>query len=260
MGRLDSATLAELVDVYVTARSYRPASRRLRLIQLGRFVDKVGDVAPGEVDPLDVVAWWSDLDGLAVNSRRSAWSAARGFMAWCRDLGLCAGNPVEVVRRPPEPRSSPRDLSPGEVERFLAVVPDGPLRLAALLALGAGLRRSEVLGVRGVDVRRDVDPWTVTVTRKGGHRQEVPVTCPRLRAALVDVPLDDRPLVPVEANRLSTRMSAVMTAAGLSGRTFHSLRHTYATSAVRAGTDLRTVQHRLGHRSLEHTARYVAPL
>jgi site-specific recombinase XerD len=41
---------------------------------------------------------------------------------------------------------------------------------------------------------------------------------------------------------------------------FHALRHTYATNLLAAGVDIRTVQARLRHASLETSARYLAPL
>jgi site-specific recombinase XerD len=38
-----------------------------------------------------------------------------------------------------------------------------------------------------------------------------------------------------------------------------TFRSTYATRMLRAGFDVRTVQHWMGHRSLETTMRYLAP-
>jgi integrase len=57
------------------------------------------------------------------------------------------------------------------------------------------------------------------------------------------------------------RCKAVAKRAKLSEETFNlkTFRSTYATKMLRAGFDVRTVQHWLGHRSLETTMRYLAP-
>ena len=49
--------------------------------------------------------------------------------------------------------------------------------------------------------------------------------------------------------------------AGLDGTKWDlkTFRSTYATRMLRAGFDVRTVQHWMGHRSLETTMRYLAP-
>jgi len=50
----------------------------------------------------------------------------------------------------------------------------------------------------------------------------------------------------------------LMTSAGITGASVHTLRHTFATHTVRKGTNLRVVQEALGHSSLQTTSRYVS--
>ena len=54
---------------------------------------------------------------------------------------------------------------------------------------------------------------------------------------------------------------AIATRAELDREKFNlkTFRSTYATRMLRAGFDFRTVQHWMGHRSLETTMRYLAP-
>jgi integrase len=254
---MDELTLTQLVPLWITSRSYRPDSARLRAIQMNTLVVAVGDVPPSQVTLPALLGWWQSIERQSVNSRRSAWMAARGFWRWCNAVGVASHNPVEAIKVPREPRTVPKALTCAEVERLRAVVPEGPLTLAVELALGAGLRRSEVLGI----TRRDIqpgDPLLLFVVRKGGDQQLVPVTNPVLLAELDKVADVDGRLVPWSANGLTNTMRRLFRQAGVVG-SFHSLRHTFATNLLDDGESIRTIQDRLGHQSLEHTARYLRP-
>jgi integrase len=68
------------------------------------------------------------------------------------DRGLLADNPV---RQTPAPRAAPFERvgwTAGEARRFLAAADDHPLRAAFQLAVVAGLRRGELLGLRWSDL------------------------------------------------------------------------------------------------------------
>lgn len=254
---MDELTLSELVPLWITSRSYRPDSARLRAIQMNTLVDVVGDVPPSQVTLPRLLAWWESIGLQSANSRRSAWMGARGFWRWCNAVGVATHNPVEAIKVPREPRTVPKALTADEVERLRAVVPEGPLRLAVELALGAGLRRSEVLGITAADVRPG-DPLLLFVVRKGGDQQLVPVNDPVLLGLLDGVAGTEGRLVPWTANGLTNTMRRLFRQAEVKG-SFHSLRHTFATNALAGGTSIRTIQERLGHQSLEHTARYLRP-
>jgi site-specific recombinase XerD len=251
-------TITELVPLFITARSYSAASAKLRRIQLDRYAAHVGpDVRPADVEVGRVLAWWESLADLAPASRRSAWSAVSCFHRWCIDLGVAQLNPVVVIRRPPEPDHAPNALTVDELGRLWRSLPDeGPLRLAVALAAGVGLRRSEIVGLSAADVDRSAEPWTLRVRRKGGRVQVVPVESPWVRVELASGP-SVGPLVPLGADPLGAAVKRAMRDAGIADRSLHSLRHFFATNAVRNGRSVREVQRLLGHRSLEHTARYL---
>ena len=254
---MDELTLTQLVPLWITSRSYRPDSARLRAIQMNTLVVAVGDVPPSQVTLPALLGWWQSIERQSVNSRRSAWMAARGFWRWCTAVGVASHNPVEAIKVPREPRTVPKALTCAEVERLRAVVPEGPLTLAVELALGAGLRRSEVLGITRCDIQPG-DPLLLFVVRKGGDQQLVPVTNPVLLAELDKAADVDGRLVPWSANGLTNTMRRLFRQAGVVG-SFHSLRHTFATNLLDDGESIRTIQDRLGHQSLEHTARYLRP-
>jgi len=68
----------------------------------------------------------------------------------------------------------------------------------------------------------------------------------------------NRPLVDIHVSRLTSNFAAARDRAGLPKTlTFHSLRHTFASTLVALGVDIKTVQELVGHRSMESTQIYV---
>ena len=176
----------------------------------------------------------------------------------------------EDLPYPKERHRLPVVLSPEEVQRLIAHAKNLYHRTLLLTLYGAGLRRSEVcqLKVRDIDSQRMV----LRVDQgKGGRDREIPLS-PTLLAALrkyyrwmrpqtylfpgtrhgwrADAPITSK--VIWDAVRLAARK------AGIDKRvTPHTLRHSYATHLLEAGTDLRTIQLLLGHADLSHTTVYL---
>jgi integrase/recombinase XerD len=164
------------------------------------------------------------------------------------------------------PKTLPTVLSRAEVQRLLDAIPVGPYRLLFRLAYAAGLRISEVthLRIRDLDFARNV-----LLVRQGKGRKDRLVPLPQtLRADLTTVARLHRPddfLFPGRHGRGSLHVGAtqryfqrIVRCCGFTGHvTPHTLRHSYATHLLEAGTDLLTIQKLLGHRSLSTTTGYL---
>jgi integrase/recombinase XerD len=168
------------------------------------------------------------------------------------------------------PKKLPVVLSPDEVVRFFQAVPGLKHRALLMTAYSAGLRISEVvaLTVEDIDSRRMV----LRVRQGKGRKDRYVMLSPRLlevlraywKAArpahwLFPGQVEGRPLRAGSAHRVCVQASR---AAGLGKHvTVHTLRHSFATHLLEAGTDIRTIQLLLGHRELTTTAIYthVAP-
>lgn len=171
-------------------------------------------------------------------------------------------NPVKGVRFLKEPRPPDRVLSELE-EGLLLNASAKHLKLAILLAINAGLRRSEALMLhsRHVDLVNDV----LTVERKGGKWLSVEIN-PRLKSALQAHlrehgegylffnPKTGKPLFDVK-----TAFEAAVRRSGIPHCRFHDLRHTFGTRLDARGVGLATIKELMGHSSVEMTMRYSHP-
>jgi site-specific recombinase XerD len=163
-------------------------------------------------------------------------------------------------------RRYPVVLSAEEVVRLLRAVRNLKHRTVAMVLYGAGLRISEALSLQ----LRDVDSTRMVLTvrhGKGDQDRQVPlspVLLEGLRAywrayrpsnwLFPGQPPKDRPLSPRTIEHV---LKAARVRAGIAKpATAHTLRHSYATHLMEAGTDLRVIQTLLGHRSLRTTAIY----
>jgi integrase/recombinase XerD len=161
----------------------------------------------------------------------------------------------------------PRVLSGPEVTRLLAVISTPWVRVAVMLAYGAGLRVSEILGLE----IQDIDAKRMVIHIRGAKRgrERHVMLSPRLLVALRAHWKHAKPSGPrlfagrdpSEAIHRGTVYKVIRKAAraaGIAARLGpHALRHSFATHMLEAGTDLRTLQVLLGHASMRSTAVYL---
>jgi type 1 fimbriae regulatory protein FimB/type 1 fimbriae regulatory protein FimE len=181
--------------------------------------------------------------------------------------------PTPSRRPPPRQRNEdrrPREhLTPSEVERLIeAARKRGRYgqrdATAIILTYTHGLRVSELVALTWDQV--DLQDGVIHVSRlKNGRDSTQPLRGPELRA-LRQLRRD----WPKGRFVLQTERDGPMSAAGFrktlarigEAANFpwlvhpHQLRHATGYALANKGTDTRTLQHYLGHRSIEHTVRY----
>jgi integrase/recombinase XerD len=160
----------------------------------------------------------------------------------------------------------PLILSPEEVARILTAPEHLKSRALLMTIYAAGLRRSEVarLRIRDIDSAR----MTITVHQGKGNRDRVVMLSPLLLDTLRQYWHHQKPKEwlfpgrnpdqPISGNDIFMVFHNAVRRAGISKKVCpHSLRHSFATHLLESGTDLRTIQILLGHRSLKTTSRYL---
>jgi integrase/recombinase XerD len=172
----------------------------------------------------------------------------------------------DLIPAPKKPRRLPVVLSPDEVVRALECVTSPKHRAVLTTCYAAGLRISEAVRLRPRDL--DSQRMVIRIEQGKGQRDRYVMLSPKLLAVLRDWWRLSRPttwLFPGERPDHPLGRAAVEQACHRARRrarltkplTPHVLRHCFAVHLLEAGTDVRTIQLLLGHRSLETTARYL---
>jgi integrase/recombinase XerD len=204
-----------------------------------------------------------------VQERQASWNVyrqARCALQFFYRVTLGRDWVVARVACPKLPKRLPAVLSPDEMARFLDALDNPKHRARLMTAYAGGLRLSEVARLRVEDI--DSARMVIHVRQGKGHKDRDVMLSPRLLAVLREYwaacrpgpylfpgRQPDRPVSPRTVQMVCQRALA---ASGLSKRVhMHTLRHSFATHLLEAGTDLRTIQVLLGHRNFSTTARYL---
>jgi site-specific recombinase XerD len=173
--------------------------------------------------------------------------------------------PVRVAQR------LPVVLSREEATRLIDAARNLKHRTALSVAYGAGLRASEVIGLKvsDVDSKRMVLRVDQGKGRKDRYALLPPILLTRLRSWWRYARAEGKilpggwlfpgldPMQPMSTRQLNRAVHDAATAAHIDKRvSMHSLRHAFATHLLEQKEDIRTIQVLLGHKKLETTALY----
>lgn len=172
----------------------------------------------------------------------------------------------EVIPAPKKPQKLPIILSPEEVLAFLDCVRSRKHGAILTTCYAAGLRISEAVALTpsAIDSKRMV----IRVEQGKGRKDRYTILSPKLLDILRGWWRVERPkewLFPGDFPGQHITVSAVQQECQKARRiskipkpiTPHSLRHAFAVHLLERGTDVRSIQLLLGHRSLATTAKYL---
>ncbi|MGH7960766.1 MAG: tyrosine-type recombinase/integrase, partial [Candidatus Binatia bacterium] len=204
-----------------------------------------------------------------IQERGVSWSTINQVVAALRffyGITLKSGWPVEQIPYARREQPLPVVLSPEEVVQFFRGIRNIKYRALFMAAYAAGLRLSEVTSLKTSDI--DSQRMLIRVRNAKGNKDRYVMLSPRLLSVLREYwravrpqseyvfpgPLGDKPIKP-ETVQLACRKIAAES--GLTKKvTPHTLRHSFATHLMEAGTDARRIQALLGHQTLQSTVRY----
>ena len=172
----------------------------------------------------------------------------------------------DVIPAPKKPQTLPVVLSPEETLQFLDSVEHIKHRTILTTCYAGGLRISEAISLQPNHI--DSQRMVIRVEQGKGQKDRYIMLSPKLLEILRHWWRTERPthwLFPGDIPGKHITRYAVEQACqkahlhcGISKPiTPHSLRHAFAVHLLERGTDVRTIQLLLGHRSLATTARYL---
>ena len=172
----------------------------------------------------------------------------------------------QVIPAPKKPQTLPIVLSPEETLRFLDCVEDFKHRTILTTCYAAGLRISEAIQLKPTEI--DSKRMVIRVDQGKGKKDRYVMLSPKLLDTLRGWWRVEKPThwlfpgaIPGKHITKDAVEHACQKAHGRCGITKpitpHSLRHAFAVHLLENGTDVRTIQLLLGHRSLATTARYL---
>ena len=243
--------------------------------------DGLGETPLGALTPGRAQEWESEMTGRGLSSSTvgKAHRLVKQAMRAAVMDGRVAANPMDAVR-PPKRRNAHEGINALDASwrawllSTLDAIGETPVTVAARVALWTGLREGEVCGLQWRDA--DLDARTLWVRRSvgvgdGGRYVKAPktnrardVAMPGELAATLAAWRDAggawdpgdfvlsrgaEPYSPTMVSREWAMLARLLDLRGTEGRrvTFHDLRHTWATMAVAAGVDIKTVASNLGH-------------
>ena len=198
-----------------------------------------------------------EAEGLSASSTRVQLAGVRLFYAALRWADATQAAPFNDVKPVREKTAAWDKRSPYTHDEVQALLEHADERMQALILLcaHAGLRISEALAIRRVDV--NLDGRELTVRHGKGGKQRRVVIGETLIRALNRLPEQPGSLIGGSYPAAVERLRRLCLRAGVAYRGYHALRHYAGTRLTREGASLDDVARHLGHSVLE-TARIYA--
>jgi integrase/recombinase XerD len=231
------------------------------VVRLAQFYQR----SPDRISKQEVRAFLVDL----VKRKKAApstYNQVRCALVFFYRVTLAREFALEQIVCQPCAKKLPTVLSPEEIVRFFQAARSLKHRALFQTMYAGGLRVSEVINLEVKDI--DSERMVLHIRSGKGQKDRVVMLSEKLLPVLRAYWKTYRPTAklffpgknrqrPMDRKNLWMACRGIARRAGLTKKvTPHTLRHSFATHLLEAGTDIRTIQVLLGHRSLRTTALY----
>ena len=252
------------------------------------IIPKIGDISLNKLTQNDLQKFYTSLKqngrirytdtlgkGLSDRVIRSCHANCRTALQRAVDDGLIKTNPAIGCKLPPKKAREMQVLTKEEMKRFLIQAKYDGYYEIFIMALSTGMRRGENVGLKWKDLNFETGQLDIgrQVTRvKGGLIITEPKTKDSIRSIILPTnilnilkeykktvdsewmfPSPIKENMPRDPSAVYHLMQVVLERAECKRVRFHDLRHTFATTSVGNGMDIKTLSTILGHISSKTT-------
>lgn len=259
---INKPALAKMEELLIL-KNYSSSTRRTYLIEFAQLLYVLGGVFVNEIDYERLrkyFAWCLSVKKISSNQLHSRINAVKFYY----EQVLGREDFYAEIPRPKKPLVLPKVLGEETVMKLLDAAGNPKHKLLLSLGYGMGLRVSEICALRITDI--DSDRMQVLIAAAKGKKDRYVNLPASILTALREYYLNYKPKQYLFEGQFGDKYSIrsaqevfkqCLRRAGINKNVgIHSLRHSFATHLLEAGTDISLIQKLLGHNDIKTTLIY----
>lgn len=249
----------------LTAKHYSPRTMRNYMQEMRFIFAHYPDMLPSDITSRHIIAYINFIIKAHGVGREKCHQAAQSCSFFFKHV---QPSPFVIPSQfyPRKENKLPRVFSVEQIKQLVAVIPNLKHRVMISLFYGTGLRMNELVNIKITDI--DSKAFQVKVTGKG-RKDRYTLLPKQLLQELRQYYLQHRPQTylfegqtkgaPMHPRSIQHFVQRYITMIGLGGKDYsaHTLRHSFATHLLDAGTDIHTIKELLGHNNISTTMVYL---
>ena len=253
------------LQAVLTAKHYSPRTIRNYMQEMRFIFAHYPDLLPASITSQHIVSYINFIITAHGVGREKCHQVAQSCSFFFKHV-LPSPFVIPSQFYPRKENKLPRVFSVAEVKQLLTVIPNLKHRVMTGLFYGTGLRINELVHVKIDDI--DSKSFQIKVTGKG-RKDRYTLLPKQLLEDLRKYYLQHKPQTylfegqtagkPMHPRSIQHFIQRHITLIGLGGKDYsaHTLRHSFATHLLDAGTDIHTIKELLGHSNISTTMVYL---